>query len=141
MNATDAHLIARWHYVEPYTFYDLDQDPADREALLDPQRWPGHYYSVLDESGTLIGFFGFQNHEDTIEIGLGLRPDLTGKGVGRDFVQAGRAFAEHQFAPTTFVWLLRRSIKELSTCMRRLAFSLQDAMCKRRTAASTRSLK
>lgn len=39
----------------------------------------------------------------TIDIGLGLRPDLTGKGLGLAFVEAGLAFARKRFAPRLFV--------------------------------------
>jgi ribosomal-protein-alanine N-acetyltransferase len=102
MNEGDAHTIAQWHYEEPYTFYDFDQDPEDLEELLNPQSWRDFYYSVLDEQGTLVGFFSFQNEEDTVEIGLGLRPDLTGKGAGFDFMKAGLSFAKQRFSPTFF---------------------------------------
>ena len=40
--------------------------------------------------------------DGTLEIGLGLRPDLTGKGLGLDFVRAGLAFAGELFAPARF---------------------------------------
>jgi hypothetical protein len=35
----DAYQIASWHYPPPYDFYDMDQDPEDLAALLDPQTW------------------------------------------------------------------------------------------------------
>jgi [ribosomal protein S18]-alanine N-acetyltransferase len=99
-NKRDAHTIAQWHYEQPYTFYDFDQDPEDLEGLLNLQNWQDFYYSVLDEQGTLVGLFLFRNEEDTVEIGIGLRPDLTGKGVSFDFGSAGLAFAKQQFSPT-----------------------------------------
>ena len=40
--------------------------------------------------------------EDVIDIGLGMKPDLTGKGMGRTFFQAGIAFAVEKFKPKTF---------------------------------------
>jgi ribosomal-protein-alanine N-acetyltransferase len=34
-----------------------------------------------------------------VEVGLGLRPDLTGKGLGRRFLLAGLDFARRSFSP------------------------------------------
>jgi [ribosomal protein S18]-alanine N-acetyltransferase len=102
MNEQEAHAIAKWHYQSPYTFYDVEQDPEDLAELLNPQSWQEIYHSVLDEQNKLIGFFTFNKDGDTIEIGLGLRPDFTGKGIGLEFVQAGLEFAKHTYSPTAF---------------------------------------
>ena len=59
----------------------LRQDPEDLEELLNPQNWQDFYDSVLDEQGTLVGLFSFRNEEDTVEIGLGLRPDRTARAL------------------------------------------------------------
>jgi ribosomal-protein-alanine N-acetyltransferase len=37
-----------------------------------------------------------------VDIGLGLRPDLTGRGLGLPFVLAGLEFARERFAPEGF---------------------------------------
>jgi hypothetical protein len=37
-----------------------------------------------------------------VEVGLGLRPDLTGKGLGRGFLLAGLDFARRSFSPDVF---------------------------------------
>jgi ribosomal-protein-alanine N-acetyltransferase len=102
MNEHDAHTIAQWYYEDIYAFYDMDHVPEDREELLNPENWKGMYYSVLNECNELIGFFSFHQEHDTIIIGLGLRPDHTGKGLGREFVQAGLEFGKHQFRPVRF---------------------------------------
>src|SRR6266568_2066981 len=102
MNAQDAHAIAAWHYEGLYTFYDLDQDPDDLAEFLNPQSWEDNYHSVLNEQSELAGFFSFKQDSTTVEIGLGLRPDLTGKGIGLEFVQAGLTFARGKYSPTSF---------------------------------------
>jgi [ribosomal protein S18]-alanine N-acetyltransferase len=93
----DAHQIATWHYPAPYDFYDLDQDPEDLAEFLDPRTWQEPNYSVFNEVGELVGFFNFRPDGQTVEIGLGLRPDLTGKGLGRAFITAGLAFGHEHF--------------------------------------------
>lgn len=94
MTAADADAIAAWRYPEPYGFYDADRDPADLAELLDPSEW-GRRYFAADESGGggLAGFFVFKVAGGVAEIGLGLRPDLTGVGLGGAFLDAGLRFA------------------------------------------------
>lgn len=93
MNEGDARAIAGWHYQEPYTFYDMDQDPDDLAELLNPRSWPEIYYAVVKEQGELVGFFSFKRDGDIVDLGLGLRPDLTGRGIGLPFLLAGLDFA------------------------------------------------
>ena len=102
MNESYAHAIANWHYEGIYAFYDMDQDIEDLEELLDPRSWTGKYYAVVDECGELIGFFSFEKENEVVVIGLGLRPDCTGEGLGQAFVEAGLEYAKQQTDPATF---------------------------------------
>ena len=102
MTASFAETIASWRYPGIYAFYDLDQDPEDYQELMDPASWPEKYFAVLDETGDLAGFFSFDICEETVVLGLGLRPDLTGRGCGEAFVGAGLDFAWDRFAPSAF---------------------------------------
>ena len=98
MKEEDAHQIASWHYEAPYDFYDMDQDPDDLAELLHPPSWQGTYYSAFNEKNELVGSFVFKQNDQALEIGLGLRPDLTGKGLGLAFLNAGMIFAQEQFS-------------------------------------------
>ena len=101
MNETYAQAIANWHYEGIYAFYDMDQDEQDLEELLSPERWTDHYHAVLYED-RLAGFFCFEKEDDAVVIGLGLRPDCTGKGLGQAFVEAGLEFARQKYNPAEF---------------------------------------
>ena len=104
MKLEDAQQIASWHYEAPNDFYDWDRDAADLAELLNPQSWQEAYYSVLNEENELVGFFVFKRDSQTVEVGLGLRPDLTGKGLGRTFLNAGLTFGQEHFSVN--VWSL-----------------------------------
>ncbi len=82
--------IGTWRYEPPYDFYDGDVDP-----VLNPER----FYEALDSDGVLVGNFYFEDKAESLEIGLGLRPDLTGTGLGLEFLRAGLAFARRRFGP------------------------------------------
>lgn len=112
MNEADAHAIQSWAYEKPYDVYNWEAEYGVSE-LLD-RRSP--HYAVKDEQGTMIGFFSYGSSalvwdsgephlfcdNNTIAIGLGLRPDMTGKGLGLAFVNAGLDFAIQQFKPDYF---------------------------------------
>ena len=92
MTEADAKAVAGWRYPGEYAFYDWPNDPDDLAELLDPAEW-GRRYFAADAEGALAGFFVFKPHEGGTEIGLGLRPDLTGRGLGARFLEAGLRFA------------------------------------------------
>lgn len=102
MDETCARAIAAWHYEGATSFYDMEQDAEDLAELLDPLSWTDHYFAGMDAGGELVGFFYFEAEQDVVSIGLGLRPDLTGKGLGQAFCEAGLQFAREKFHPRTF---------------------------------------
>ena len=101
MSEEDAQEIASWRYDAPYSFYDADADADDLALLLSPEVRAGRYLSALSDE-VLVGFFEFKRGETDVEIGLGLRPDLTGRGLGLEFLEAGLEFARRQFSPSLF---------------------------------------
>jgi ribosomal-protein-alanine N-acetyltransferase len=102
MTQAEADEIAQWRYEPPYSFYDADADADDLRLLLDPGTRENRYFSALDASGALVGFFEFEQRGEEVELGLGLRPDLTGRGLGVEFVVAGMDYARERFRPASF---------------------------------------
>ena len=102
MEDAEATLISGWHYEPPYDFYDATSDPDDLQELLDPKRRKDAYFSVFDEGGILVGFFQFEREGTRVDVGLGMRPDLTGQGLGIGYLLAGLKFARRRFSPDSF---------------------------------------
>jgi len=59
-------------------------------------------FGDIDEANERVGIFTFIQRGGVVEIGLAMRPDLTGRGLGLSFVEAGLDFARHRYAPTRF---------------------------------------
>jgi aminoglycoside 6'-N-acetyltransferase/ribosomal-protein-alanine N-acetyltransferase len=83
----DAARLDGWHYDPPYDFYNGEDEP-----VLNPER-----FFVVRDGDEIVGFYYFDERGDTVEIGLGLRPDLTGKGLGLEFFLDCVAFAHGRF--------------------------------------------
>jgi len=101
----DALAVGRWHYPAPYELYDLGRIPllvnVSLHRLLAPLGRMG-FYAVCLGDDPLVGVFSFQKLGRTVELGLALRPDLTGRRIGLGFVESGMDFARRTFAPTAF---------------------------------------
>jgi [ribosomal protein S18]-alanine N-acetyltransferase len=113
MNDEEARAVVAWRYEPPYDFYDMANDPGGLEDLLGPpERRRGYYAVRSEEDGELVGFFCFgpggqlpsfdYADDGSLDIGLGLRPDLTGRGLGLEFLLAGLEFGRRHFAPAGF---------------------------------------
>jgi [ribosomal protein S18]-alanine N-acetyltransferase len=105
MNAQYAVAITAWHYHPPYDCYDMAG--VDPDVLAHPA---SGFFALLDED-ELIGFRsfgedgqvpGWEYDNSALDTGGGLRPDLTGKGLGRQAIQTGLDFGRSRFSPPAF---------------------------------------
>jgi ribosomal-protein-alanine N-acetyltransferase len=111
MDATSARDISSWRYEAPYDVYDPAPDGAVEpivQSFLEPQN---AYYTITDPHGELAAYCCFgpdarvrggDYRSAALDIGMGLRPDLTGQGRGSVYVSAVLDFARRTFAPAAF---------------------------------------
>jgi [ribosomal protein S18]-alanine N-acetyltransferase len=93
MNHHYAMEILKWNYEPPYDFYNNEiNDESIRELLEE------NYMAIIDLKESLTGFYcsgesaqvpagreaGAYN-EAAIDVGIGMNPNLTGKGKGKAF--------------------------------------------------------
>lgn len=106
----EARTVLTWNYPQMTlpTQPDPDTLENDVQALL---RRDYHYYAAHDESGRLVGFCCFGEDArvpggdyalPALDIGLGLHPDLTGRGLSHGFLKAIIALGETLFHPEFF---------------------------------------
>lgn len=121
----DARAILGWRYEGIYAAYNAN--PARLEAgiatLLDPLN---QYLAARRADGTLVGFccFGAEarvpggdyTNPPALDVGLGLRPDLTGGGLGTAFVRAILAEGQWRHDPPRF----RLTVAEFNERARRV---------------------
>lgn len=111
MTAQHASTICNWKYQAPYALYSMDgSDDCICEFTS------GSYYAAVDESQDLIGYLcsgqsarvpggyacGIYEDDHYLDIGLGLKPEYTGKGKGLEFVLQGLEFFRRQHQVQSF---------------------------------------
>lgn len=110
MSEEDARTSLQWRHEPPYSIYNPDPANLDEDVkgFLDPRY---AYHSIVTEQGELVGYCCFgpdaqvpggDYTEDALDVGAGLRPDLTGRGLGAGFLNAILDFAGEKFAPAAF---------------------------------------
>lgn len=110
----DLAQVMTWQYEPPYDVYNFSP-----HAVVENE-WPyfedeknGRFYTITTPTDEPIGFCTFfadaqvsggDYSAEALDIGLGIRPDLTGlsKGVGLGVITAVLAFATTTFHPSTF---------------------------------------
>jgi len=61
-------------------------DEDDLRIFMDTKNWENIVKAVLNENDELVGWASFYTENDEFWLSLGLRPDLTGRGLGEEFV-------------------------------------------------------
>jgi RimJ/RimL family protein N-acetyltransferase len=126
MDESSAREITRWRYDPPYDIYSFDPNAVEQtiRCFLCPQY---QYYSVWKTPEELVGYccFGEDGRvpggdytAEALDIDAGLRPDLTGQGLGDSFIRAALDFARLRFAPVCFRATVAAFNKRALTCLR-----------------------
>ncbi|WP_459501480.1 GNAT family N-acetyltransferase [Bacillus sp. C1] len=112
MTQKQAEEIAyHWHYEGKYSFYDMEADQEDLAAFLD-FKIRGETTFAVSENGQFVGFFSFHKIDiHTVDIGLGMKPNMTGNGLGLAFIKEGLAFCERKYQPK-YITLLVATFNE-----------------------------
>lgn len=122
----DALAASRWRYPGEYAMYDLDRTLLLTVALLRrPIRLLAGvtFYAVALEGDPLIGVFSLAQRGADVEIGVGLRPDLNGRGLGLRYLLAGLELARQRNHPATFSLYVASFNRRAITVYERAGFS------------------
>lgn len=76
--------------------------PATWPSCSTPGHRAGNDLAAVDTGSAVVGFAQLVAEGGTVDVGLGLRPDLTGRGLGVRFLEAVLAEARNRHAPERF---------------------------------------
>ena len=98
LDERDKREICAWHYPGEYAVYDLppyEELSREKQGFCDPDR--AGDYLAFREGGTLLGYVHLKEKEETVVIGIGLRPEECGKGRGGELLTVACAVARERF--------------------------------------------
>jgi hypothetical protein len=99
---------------------------------------PELFFAARDDDGTLMGFYFFEPRDSALFYGFGMRPDLTGRGLGEQFVLAGLEFAPST-AGAAWCSMSRPSTNAPSACID-ASVSTRPASMPRQSAVTARGV-
>lgn len=95
MGHGEAMEVAGWTYEPPYDFYNMGGTEESVNELLN-----GSYQVIGSTDGQNLGFYcvgesaqvpaglkfgAYHSSENVVDLGIGMRPELTGRGLGTQF--------------------------------------------------------
>lgn len=93
---SDAKEMANWEYEGEYSFYNNNIQKEKTEWILTfPES--DNDFSVYNENNELMGNCTFYYIEEFFCVGVQMRPDITGKGFGTEFVKAVLDFGKEKY--------------------------------------------
>lgn len=92
----DGQSIATWRYEGIYSFYNNDKTEAKKQWALNIHK-EEYAFVMYDEENQLMGNCSFDYEDDQYMLGVQMRPDLTGKGMGVEIVKAILEFGKEKY--------------------------------------------
>lgn len=131
MTLDNAKQIITWKYNDEYSIYSFSDNDEDLAELMN-----GEYFSSFDAEGKLIGYIchgqsarvpggvtkGIYEEAGYNDIGLGLKPDLTGKNIGLVFLNQGIEFLKGMLQTYKFRLVVAEFNKRAITVYERAGF-------------------
>lgn len=129
--------IVSWRYDAPYEVYDY-RFQSPREVIECLTKPTNHVFAVLRDN-ELIGFRSFgsdgrvpggEYDDSCLDTGGGLRPDLTGQGLGAEIIRKAIEFGAQEFGAERFrVTIAAFNDRALKVCQR-IGFVENQRFCR-----------
>lgn len=125
MNEFEKEIISSWKYDGEYTIYNMPSYEEQKNrgiALCNPQR-EKNYYSYYD-GNDLIGFTNILEEEKEIFIGIGVNPNLCGKGYGKEILLLASKMSRELYPNKSLYLEVRTWNKRAIRCYENAGFSI-----------------
>ena len=103
-----ARDILEWRYPTPYDFYNPPDDENGDEYVRLFLKPEFQFHAVLDDEENFVGFCSYgidgqvpggDYRQEALDIGVGMKPELTGQGRGPAFFRTVLDYATSNISP------------------------------------------
>lgn len=133
-----ALAILRWQYSYPCDYYNFNAENAkeDLRYLLDSKN---AFHAILNLQEDLEGYCSFgadgqvaggDYSTEALDIGMGIRPDLVGKGHGKQYAQAVANYGVNQYGAQELRVTIAEFNKRAQRVWKQLGFNQVDRFVK-----------
>lgn len=78
----------------------MTEDPEDYEEIISPVLRKSNYFQVV-ENNELFGFFVLEQSADIVDMGLCMKPEITGNGLGIQFISLIIIYVKQHYSVST----------------------------------------
>ncbi len=132
MNEEQAKEICTWKYNDEYSVYNLsdwDTIVENRWELAVKEEREANFLSVTQDSHLVAyGVITFKN--DTVLLGIGLKPSMCGKGLGKDIMNLLIEESKNRFPVRPIALEVRSFNKRAIKCYENIGFEIKDKYCR-----------
>lgn len=105
LNKEHALFVLNWRYTFPSDYYNFNPDNIEQDLcyLLEEKN---AFFAILNSQGELEGYCSFgsdgqvpggQYRTEALDIGMGIRPNLVGRGRGKQYAEAVARYGANQY--------------------------------------------
>lgn len=135
LTEADKWEICGWNYEGEYAIYNLpsyEEMQAREQGFLNPRQEKN--YRGFFEGDTLVGFVNLSEKPTEIFLGVGVRPELCGKGYGQEMVRQAYGLSK-ELHPAKPLYLEVRSWNARAIrCYERAGFRIDGEPFERTTS-------
>lgn len=109
MNEYAVKNLCSWNYPQPYDTYNFmsyEEAVQSNAAILNKKNWDN--YLCFWENNVLTAYIKFYIYSKKLMIGIGLSPEMCGKGLGGFYLKKGIDEANKRY-PDKALWVQVRS--------------------------------
>lgn len=139
----EAAAMCSWHYPAPYDVYDCpDWETVQLQnwAMTRAELRQKEFHAVYAQ-GEFVGFFRIRQQEQSILIGLGLRPDCCGKGMGKQLLALVLNIAQTCFPSLSLQMEVRSFNQRAIRCYEQAGFRVVRKYSRETAAGMTEFLR
>lgn len=138
MTETEAKLISGWQYPGEYAIYNMppyEEQKAGKFGFANPER-AKNFYSYFD-GNTLVGFTNILEEEKEIFIGIGVNPEICGKGYGQRILALAAEISSHMNPDKSEYLEVRSWNVRAVRCYEKAGFQIEGAEFEQKTSIGT----